>query len=72
VPILDERNPANARHQRRHRHHQLLTEGIGLEHFKAQMLGVMTLLRASGSKAEFFRLYRRAYGGQLELDLRDV
>lgn len=72
LPALDERNPTNSSYQRRFRHHQLLTEGIGLEHFKGQLSGVMALLRASTSKEEFARLYNRAYGGQLELDLDAV
>lgn len=69
LPKLDEMNPANANWQRKHRHHQLLTDSIGLEHFKSQLVGVMALLRASSNKDEFFRLYKRAYGGQLEMDL---
>lgn len=68
LPTLDERNPPNENWQRRHRHHQLLTEGVGLEHFKTQLVGVMTLLRASSNKGEFFRLYRRVYGAQGEFD----
>ena len=69
LPRLDELNPADANWQRKHRHHQLLTDNIGLEHFKSQLVGVMALLRASSNKAEFFRLYNRAYGGQFEMDL---
>ncbi|MBS9720570.1 P63C domain-containing protein [Tianweitania sp. BSSL-BM11] len=69
LPALDQRNPADSNWQRKQRHHQLLTDGIGLEHFKAQLVGVMALLRASSSKAEFLRLYNRAYGAQTELDL---
>ncbi|WP_165220082.1 P63C domain-containing protein [Affinirhizobium pseudoryzae] len=69
LPRLDEMNPADANWQRKHRHHQLLTDNIGLEHFKSQLVGVMALLRASSNKAEFFRLYNRAYGGQLEMDI---
>lgn len=71
LPTLDERNPSGPGYQRKLRHHQLLTEDIGLEHFRAQVLGVMTLLRASSSRQEFFRLYRRVYGGQLDMDLGD-
>lgn len=68
LPSLDERNPANQNWQRKQRHHQLLTEGIGVEHFKSQLVGIMTLLRASSGKGEFLRLYRRAYGDQGEFD----
>ncbi|MFD1743862.1 P63C domain-containing protein [Rhizobium helianthi] len=69
LPKLDEMNPADANWQRKHRHHQLLTDSIGLEHFKSQLVGVMALLRASSNKAEFLRLYKKAYGGQFEMDV---
>lgn len=71
LPKLDEINPSSHNYQRKHRHHQLLTEGMGLEHFRSQMSGVMALLRASNNRTEFNRLYLRAYGGQLDLDLGD-
>ncbi|MGQ8633942.1 P63C domain-containing protein [Agrobacterium sp. DKPNP3] len=69
LPRLDELNPPDANWQRKHRHHQLLTDEIGLEHFKSQLVGVMALLRASSNKSEFLRLYSRAYGGQFEMDV---
>lgn len=72
LPKLDEKNPSLPNYQRKYRHHQLLTEGLGLEHFRSQLSGVMALLRASNNRAEFNRLYLRAYGGQLDLDLRDT
>ena len=72
LPELEARNPSDKNWQRRVRHHQLLTEGLGLEHFKGQLSGVMALLRAATSKAEFYRLYDRAYGGQLEFDLGEA
>ncbi|OPH83175.1 P63C domain-containing protein [Nitrobacter vulgaris] len=71
LPKLDEMNPSLPNYQRKYRHHQLLTEGFGLEHFRSQMSGVMALLRASNNRNEFNRLYLRAYGGQLDLDLGD-
>lgn len=71
LPELDARNPANAKHQRKHKHHQLLTEKIGLEHFKAQVVSVMTLLRASPDKKTFQTLMERVFGDQLRLDLGD-
>lgn len=69
LPRLDELNPHSSNWQRRHRHHQLLTDSIGLEHFKSQLVGVMVLLRASTNKAEFLKLYQRAYGSQVEMDI---
>jgi len=62
LPKLDEMNPADQKWQRKHRHHTFLTSGIGLEHFKAQLSGVMALLRASPNKRVFTTLYERAYG----------
>ena len=51
--------------QRKRKHHQHLTEQIGVEHFKAQLSGVMALLRASPNKRVFESLFQRAYGEQL-------
>ena len=71
LPELDRRNPTNQKYQRKLRHHQLLTQKLGLEHFKTQMVGVLTLLRASSNKSTFKRLFARAFGRQLTLDLGD-
>jgi len=66
LPKLDELNPANRETwQRKRKHHQHLTEEIGIEHFKAQLSGVMALLRASPNKRIFESLFQRAYGEQL-------
>ena len=76
LTALDERNPANSDWHRKVKHHQLLSEEMGLEHFKTQLAGVMALMRASGSKQEFERLFQRAYGrapiqGEFHFDLED-
>lgn len=47
------------------KHFQHLTEELGIEHFKAQLSGVMALLRASPNKLIFERLFQRAYGEQM-------
>jgi len=66
LPELDKLNPANRETwQRKRRHHQHLTEQIGVEHFKAQLSGVMALLRASPNKRVFESLFQRAYGEQM-------
>lgn len=66
LPELDRLNPANKKTwQRKHKHHQHLTDKIGVEHFKAQLSGVMALLRASPNKLIFERLFQRAYGEQI-------
>jgi hypothetical protein len=66
LPELDKLNPANrATWQRKRKHHQHLTEQYGVEHFKAQLSGVMALLRASSNKRVFESLFQRAYGEQI-------
>jgi P63C domain len=72
LPELDSRNPTNAKYQRKLRHHQLLTEKTGLDHFRTQMISVMALLRASPDKNTFKTLFRRAFGSQMEFDLDDA
>ena len=62
LTALDECNPHDSNWQRKRKHHQFLTKDMGLEHFKAQLSGVMALMRASGTKIEFERLFERAYG----------
>jgi hypothetical protein len=71
LPALDQLNPADANYRRKRKHHQHLTADMGLEHFRTQMIAVMTLLRASTDKNQFKALYRRAFGAQRELDLGD-
>jgi hypothetical protein len=63
LPELDRLNPADRRNwQRKKRHHQHLSPEIGTEHFRAQLSGVMALLRASPNKRVFESLFQRAYG----------
>ena len=76
LEALDQRNPADSEWQRKKRHHQFLTEEMGLEHFRTQLAGVMTLMRASADKREFERLFQRAYSkgpmqGEFNLGLED-
>lgn len=72
LPALDEKNPTDGSYRRKKKHHQFLTEAMGLDHFKSQLIGVMTLLRASPDKQTFKMLYRRAFGAQREMDLGDI
>lgn len=67
LPELDKLNPANDKYQRKRKHFQHLTEGVGLQHFKAQLAAVMALLRASPNKRVFMTLFNRAFGKQLAL-----
>lgn len=69
LPALDEVNPADENYRRKRKHHQFLTEKQGLDHFRSQVITMMTLLRISSTKAEFRKHIRRLYGDQLEFDL---
>lgn len=68
LPALDEINPSNEKYQRKHRHHQFLTEKQGLDTFRTQVITVMTLLRISKGKAEFKRHMEAYFGSQLAFD----
>lgn len=59
---LEERNPINAKYQRKNKLHQFLSPELGLEHFKSQIVGTMALMRASTNKREFERLFQKSYG----------
>ncbi len=71
LPELDAKNPSGAKYQRKHRHHQFLTDKIGLEHFKTQVVSVMTLLRASPDKKTFQVLLERVFGEQMSFAFDD-
>ena len=71
LPELDAKNPSGAKYQRKHRHHQFLTDKIGLEHFKTQVVSVMTLLRASPDKKTFQVLLERVFGEQMRFAFDD-
>jgi hypothetical protein len=68
LPKLDEINPTNGKYQRKHRHHQFLTEKQGLDHFRSQVITVMTLLRISKNKADFKRHLEAYFGSQMSFD----
>jgi hypothetical protein len=71
LPALDQANPTNEKYQRKHRHHQFLTEKQGLDHFRSQVITVMTLLRISKNKAEFNRHLESYFGSQMSFDFDD-
>ncbi len=71
LPALDEMNPTNDKYQRKHRHHQFLTDKQGLDHFRSQVITVMTLLRISKSKVEFLRHLESYFGSQMSFDFND-
>ena len=67
LPALDEQNPST-KGRRKHKHHQFLTPKQGLDHFRSQIITIMTLLRISGNKAEFKSHIRKLYSPQSEFD----
>jgi len=58
---LRKRNPADETGQRKHKHHQLLSEDIGNPHLEKQVLVVTTLLRISRTKRDFQRNFALAF-----------
>jgi hypothetical protein len=58
---LKSKNPPRADGRRKYKHHQFLTEDIGDKHLEKMISADITLMRASGSWAEFIRLLDRAY-----------
>ncbi|WP_247997017.1 P63C domain-containing protein [Brucella tritici] len=72
LPALDEINPSNAKYQRKHKHHQFLTEKQGLDHFRSQVITVMTLLRISKNKAEFTKNVEKLFGSQMSFDFDET
>lgn len=66
------RNPTDTKGQRRHRHHQFLTDEIGHPHLDKHIASVTALMRASRDWHTFADLFGRAFpfpGTQLSLDL---
>jgi hypothetical protein len=53
--------PAYPSGYRRHKHHQWLTQDIGIPHLTNQVSQVMGIMRASENKHEFSRLFDRAF-----------
>ena len=71
LPRLDELNPTNDKHRRKHKHHQFLTLTQGLDHFRSLVITIMTLLRISKNKGDFKRHLQAYFGSQLEFDFGD-
>lgn len=67
LPALDAKNPAE-KGRRKHKHHQFLTPQQGLDHFRSQVITIMTLLRISANKQEFKANLRRFYDPQQEFN----
>lgn len=67
LPALDEKNPSE-KGRRKRKHHQFLTPKQGLDHFRSQIITIMTLLRISMNKNEFKAHLRRLYSPQSEFN----
>lgn len=68
ISELDEINPTDRNYRRKRKHHQHLSDKQGLDHFRSQVITMMTVLRISSNKAEFKRNLNKLYGEQLEFD----
>lgn len=69
---LREVNPTTAPGRRSRKHHQHLTEEVGLSHLEEQIRQTVTVMQVARSKEEFDSLFRRLHpedSQQLELDL---
>jgi len=58
---LEAKNPTLPSGWRRYKHHQFLTQDIGNPHLNSQVASVMTLMRVSDKKKQFFRLFDKAF-----------
>jgi hypothetical protein len=58
---LRQKNPANERSQRRHKHYQFLTEDVGDPHLTKQVAIVTTLMKISPNWRTFKSLFERAF-----------
>lgn len=74
--ILDElraKNPTDESGRRKHKHHQFLTDDIGVPHLKDHLLQVIPLMRASPNWKTFERLFARAFPAPIQqMTLFDV
>jgi len=69
---LERKNPPDEKWQRKHKHHQWLTQDIGNPHLEKQVAIVITLMKISSDWRKFKRNFVTAFpeqGQQLELPL---
>jgi hypothetical protein len=58
---LERRNPATKPGQRKQRHHQWLTDNIGIPKLREHLAGVIALMKASSHWEGFYKLLDRVY-----------
>jgi hypothetical protein len=71
---LREKNPTDEKGHRKQRHHQWLTDNIGIPKLREHIYGAIALMKASPNWGTFLRLLNRAYqryGDTIEMDLED-
>ncbi len=71
---LERKNPPDEKWQRKHKHHQWLTEDIGNPHLEKQVAVVTILMKISSDWKLFKRNFARAFpekSQQLELPLEE-
>jgi hypothetical protein len=61
IEELEKKNPPDDKWQRKHKHHQRLTEDIGNPHLEKQVAIVTTLMKISPNKRIFERHFARAF-----------
>ena len=64
LKALQEANPINESGNRKDRHHQHLSKGIGDSHLEKQVASVTMLMRISSNWPSFMRNFNRAFGIQ--------
>lgn len=68
---LDEKNPKNEKGVRKHRHHTLTSEEIGLPAIKSQLWQVIGALKLSSNKRKYESNYAKMMGTGHQIDLFD-
>lgn len=63
---MERKNPPDDKWQRRHKHHQWLTEDIGDPHLEKQVAVVTTLMKISPDWRIFKRNFARAFSSEPE------
>lgn len=69
LKALDEKNPKNEKGIRRHRHHSLTSENIGLPKVRAQVWQIIGALKISSDKRKFDQNFARMMGQSYQADL---
>jgi len=72
---IKENTPKSEKGNYKYRLHQSLTESVGREHLREQIIEVTTLMSISHSKEQFKALFEQKYGGkpiQLELEFNET